>query len=194
MVVRDVEVLYDGWHVLRRATYELQRRDGNWTTQQREYDQVGDGVAVLPHDVERGVVLLTRQFRLAAHAGGHGDGLLIEVPAGAQDAQDPAAAARREVAEELGVDLAGLVHVFTTHTSPGSTTQRTHCYAGAYTPAQRTGPGGGLAGEGEDVEALEVAFTDALAMIREGRITDAKTIMLLQWAALEGPFAHHPRP
>lgn len=194
MRVRDVEVIHDGWHVLRRATYDLRRRDGSWSTQQREYDQVGDGVAVLPHDVARGVVLLTRQFRLAAHAGGHVDGLLIEVPAGAQDAQDPAAAARREVTEELGVDLEELVHVFTAHTSPGSTTQRTHCYAGAYTPAQCTGPGGGLVEEGEDVEALEVTFTDALAMIRDGRITDAKTVMLLQWAALEGPFADHPRP
>lgn len=189
--VRDVEVIYAGWHVLRRATYDLRRRDGTWTTQEKEYDQVGDGVAVLLHDVARAVVLLTRQFRLAAHAGGHVDGLLIEVPAGARGAEDPAAAARREVAEELGVDLGRLVHVFDAHTSPGLTTQRIHYYAAAYHPGP--GPGGGLAEEGEDVEALELDFTDALAMIREGRITDAKTIMLLQWAALDGPFAHHPR-
>lgn len=193
MHVRDVEVIYDGWRAARRATYELRRRDRSWTTQDREYDDVGDGAAVLGHDVQRGLVLLTCQFRLAAHAGGHLDGLLIEVPAGARGDADPAVAARREVAEELGVDLGELVHVLTAHTSAGSTTQRIHCYAGAYTAATRTGPGGGLAQEDEDIEVLELAFTDALAMIRDGRITDAKTIMLLQWAALDGPFADHPR-
>ena len=193
VVIRDVEVLYAGWQVLRRATYDLRRHDGSWTTQDREYDDVGDGAAVLLHDLARGVVLLTRQFRVAAHAGGHGDGMLIEVPAGAQDGEDPAAAARREVAEEVGVDLVELIHILTTHTSAGSISQRIHCYASAYTPAQRTAPGGGLAHEGEDVEVIELAFTEALAMVYDGRITDAKTIMLLQWAALEGPFADHPR-
>jgi hypothetical protein len=35
---------------------------------------------------------------------------------------------------------------------------------------------------------LEVPFAEALAMIDRGEIADAKTIMLLQWAALRGPF------
>ncbi len=35
---------------------------------------------------------------------------------------------------------------------------------------------------------LELPFTEALTMVRDGRITDGKTILLLQWAALDGPF------
>jgi hypothetical protein len=47
---------------------------------------------------------------------------------------------------------------------------------------------GGVAGEGEDITVVELPFSEALAMIRTGEIADAKTIMLLQWAALDGPF------
>ena len=36
---------------------------------------------------------------------------------------------------------------------------------------------------------LEIGFADALEMTTDGRIADGKTIMLLQWAALHGPFA-----
>lgn len=48
----------------------------------------------------------------------------------------------------------------------------------------RISDGGGLADEGEDIEVLELAIDGALAMISDGRIVDAKTIMLLQYAAL----------
>ncbi|MEV7037770.1 hypothetical protein [Amycolatopsis sp. NPDC051061] len=73
------------------------------------------------------------------------------------------------------------------YTSPGSVTERLHCYAAPYDPADR-GEGGGIADEGEDIEAVELRFADALKMIETGEIADAKTIMLLQWAALRGPF------
>jgi hypothetical protein len=46
------------------------------------------------------------------------------------------------------------------------------------------GSGGGIAAEGEDIEVLELPLQQALAMIDDGRIADAKTIMLLQYAAL----------
>ena len=44
--------------------------------------------------------------------------------------------------------------------------------------------GGGLAHEGEDIEVLELSIDEALAMIADGRIVDGKTIILLQYAAL----------
>ena len=50
--------------------------------------------------------------------------------------------------------------------------------------SMRIGDGGGLADEGEDIEVLELPIDQALAMIADGRIVDAKTIMLLQYAAL----------
>ena len=72
--------------------------------------------------------------------------------------------------------------------SPGSVTERIHFFAAPYTDASRTSAGGGLVAEGEDIEILELDIDAALAMIDDGRIADAKTIMLLQWSVLRGPF------
>ncbi|MEU3293920.1 NUDIX domain-containing protein [Streptomyces longwoodensis] len=189
VVVRDVELTSQGWHVLRRTTFDFRRRDGRWVTQQRETYDRGNGAVVLPYDTARGRVLLTRQFRYPAYVNDHPDGMLVEAAAGLLDGDDPPAAVRREAAEELGVTLGPLTHLWDAYMSPGSVTERLHFYAGPYTPADRTARGGGLEEDGEDIEVLELPFTEALAMTGDGRIRDGKTIMLLQWAALHGPFA-----
>jgi nudix-type nucleoside diphosphatase (YffH/AdpP family) len=188
VVIRDVEVTSDGWHVLRRTTFDFRRRDGGWETQTRETYDRGNGAALLPYDTTRGTVLLTRQFRYPAYVNDHPDGMLIEVAAGLLDGDAPEAAMRREAAEELGVRVGAVELVMESYMSPGSVTERLHLYAAPYSPADRIDAGGGVAEEGEDIEIVELAFTTALAMVRDGRIVDAKTIMLLQWAALEGPF------
>ncbi|MFJ5233752.1 NUDIX domain-containing protein [Kitasatospora sp. NPDC088391] len=190
--VREVELTSQGWHVLRRTTFDYRRRDGSWTTQQRETYDRGNGAAVLPYDAGRGLVLLTRQFRYPAYVNGHPDGMLIEAAAGLLDADDPETAVRRESAEELGVELGPLTLVSDAFMSPGSVTERVYCYAAPYRATDRTGPGGGLASDGEDIEVLELPFTEALLMTRDGRIADGKTVLLLQWAALFGPFAALP--
>jgi nudix-type nucleoside diphosphatase (YffH/AdpP family) len=145
----------------------------------------------LLYNRQAGTVLLTRQFRFPAYANDHPDGLLIETAAGLLDNDDPEAAIRREASEELGVAVGDLTHVFDMYRSPGSVTERLHFYAAAYTPADRTGTGGGLADDREDIEVLELLFTDATAMTHDGRIADGKTVLLLQWAAIDGPFARH---
>jgi hypothetical protein len=61
-----------------------------------------------------------------------------------------------------------------------------HFFAAPYAQADRVGAGGGVAGEGEDIEVLELPLETALAMVAEGDIVDAKTIMLLQWAQRHG--------
>ncbi|MEW1957748.1 NUDIX domain-containing protein [Kineococcus sp. NPDC059986] len=193
VVVRDVEVTSDGWHVLRRTTFDLRRRDGTWTVQQRETYDRGDGAVLLPYDAARRTVLLTRQFRYPAYVNGHPDGLLLEAAAGLLDADDPETAVRREAAEELGVDLGTVERLFDLFMSPGSVTERLHFFAAPYRPTDRTQDGGGVAEEGEDIEVVELDVDTALAMCRDGRIRDGKTVTLLQWAVLDGPFAPSAR-
>ena len=186
--IRDVELVASGWHVLRRTTYDYRRSDGSWTTEARETYDRGNGAAVLLYDAERRTVLLSRQFRFPVYVNGHPDGMFVEIAAGLLDDEDAEAAIRREAEEELGVTVDALEHVFDLYMSPGSVTERLHFFAGPYTPASRTEDGGGVADEGEDIEVVELGFDEALAMTGDG-IADAKTILMLQWAALRGPFA-----
>jgi hypothetical protein len=68
--------------------------------------------------------------------------------------------------------------------SPGAVTEKIHFFVAEYDPTMKIGSGGGLASEGEDIEVVELPIDEALEMVGDGRIVDAKTIMLLQYAAL----------
>ena len=133
VVVRDVELLAAGWHVLRRTTLNYRHADGRWTTEQRETYDRGNGATVLLYDTARRTVLLTRQFRFPVYVNGHPDGMFVETAAGLLDQDDPVTAIRREAAEELGVTIGELQHVFNVWMSPGSVTEQLHFYAAPYT-------------------------------------------------------------
>ena len=182
-----VEVLSNHWYTLRKVTLELRRRDGQWQRQVREAYDRGNGAVVLLHDPRRGMVVLTRQFRLPTFLNGNVQGQLIEACAGLLDGDDPETCVRREAEEETGFRVRTPRKVFEAYMSPGSVTERVHCYAGAYSREAARGPGGGLEADGEDIEVVELDFADALAAVADGRICDGKTVLLLQWAALHGP-------
>lgn len=186
--VTGVELLAAAWHVLRRTTLEVRSPAGDWERQQRETYDRGNGATILLYEPRRRRVLLTRQFRYPVYVNGHPDGMLLETAAGLLDDDDAATAIRREAAEETGVDVGELTHVWDVYMSPGSVTERIHFFAAPYDGDALTSLRGGLADEGEHIELVECDIDVALAMIRDGRIQDAKTIMLLQWAVLDGPF------
>jgi nudix-type nucleoside diphosphatase (YffH/AdpP family) len=187
--VRDVRVLTSNWFVTRTTTFDFQHSDGTWTTEHRETYDRGDGACILLHDAEARTVLLTRQFRYPVYVNRHPDGMLIEAAAGLLDDDAPEAAIRREAEEETGRPVGDVEHVFDVYMSPGSVTERLHFFAAPYRRGDVvSGARAGLADEGEDIEVLELGFDDALERIGVD-IVDAKTIMLLQWAALRGPFS-----
>ena len=187
--VGEVRLLSDNWYRLHSTTFEYLGDDGQWTTQSRETYDRGNGATILLYDVERRTVLLTRQFRYPVYVNGHPDGELIETAAGLLDDDDPETAIRREAIEETGHDIGEVTRVFDAFMSPGSVTERLHFFAAPYSAETRAGEGGGLAHEGEHITVVELDIDEALAMIDDGRIVDAKTIMLLQWSVLRGPFA-----
>jgi nudix-type nucleoside diphosphatase (YffH/AdpP family) len=189
VVVRDVRLLTSNWFVTRATTFDFQHADGTWTTEERETYDRGDGATILLYDASARTVLLTRQFRYPAYVNEHPDGMLIEAAAGLLDADDAETAIRREAEEEIGAPVGEVERVFDVYMSPGSITERLHFFAAPYRHGDIAhGSRAGLADEGEDIEVLELDFDDALDRIGTD-IVDAKTIMLLQWAALRGPFA-----
>jgi len=181
--VRSDDLLSDFWGKLRKISFDFVRRDGTVEKQVREVYDRGDGAAVLPVDLQRGTVLLIRQFRMPAHLNGH-DGFLIEACAGIVDDGDPEATARKEAEEELGYRLGRVDRVFEAFMSPGTMTERITCFTAPYSPDDRVSEGGGSSDEGEDIEVLELPLARAFDMVDRGDIVDAKTILLLQHAKL----------
>ena len=181
--VRGVRLLSDNWYILKTTTFDWRRRDGTWQTSSRETYDRGNGAALIPYNRRLGTVLLTRQFRYPAYVNGY-DGLMIEAAAGLLDEADPEARIRAEVEEELGYRLREVTKVFESFMSPGAVTEKLYLFIAEYEPDMKVGDGGGLEGEGEDIERLELPFAAAMEMVRTGEIVDAKTIMLLQHLAL----------
>lgn len=181
--VRDVRLLSDNWYVLKATTFDWRRADGTWQTQSRETYDRGNGAALLPYNLAARTVVLTRQFRYPAHVNGHDD-LLVEAPAGLLDDATPEERIRAEVEEETGYRLGAIRKIFECFMSPGSVTEKLHFFVAEYDAAMRVGDGGGLESEGEEIGVLELPFDEAMAMIERGEIADAKTIILLQYAAL----------
>ena len=179
------ELLSDSWYVLKKTTFDFQRRDGTWQRLNRETYDRGNGAVLLLYRAKNSTVILTRQFRFPTFVNGNADGYLIEACAGLLDADDAETCIRREVAEETGYRIREPKKIFEAYMSPGSVTEQLHFFIAEYTRDDRISDGGGQAQEGEDIEVLEYQLNDALAMIETGAIQDGKTIMLLQYLALQ---------
>lgn len=175
--------LSDRWGLVQRHEFEFRRRNGEWQHQIRETYDRGDGAAVLLCDRADGAVILIRQFRYPAFYRGESP-YLIEVCAGKLEGDDPETCARREAEEETGYRVGDLIKAFDCFMSPGSVTERLTLYVG-FVDSPAGGAGGGLHHEGEDIEVLRLPFARAMAMIESGEIADAKTLLLLQYAALK---------
>ena len=181
--VKDVRVLSDNHYTLRATTYDWKRSSGEWQRQHRQTFDRGNGVALLPYNRAQGTVILIRQFRYPTYVNGY-DGLLLEAPAGTLGDIDPEVRMRMEAEEEIGYLLGEMQKVFEAFMSPGAVTEKLYFFVAEYSPDMKIGDGGGLHEEGEDIQTLELPFTEAFAMIADGHVIDAKTIMLLQYAAL----------
>jgi nudix-type nucleoside diphosphatase (YffH/AdpP family) len=182
--IQSIRVLSDNHYILKTSTFQWRRGNGEWQTQHRETYDRGNGATLLPYNRARRTVVLVKQFRYPAYVNGHDD-LMIEAVAGLLDDASPEERIRSEAEEECGYRLAKVEKIFEAFMSPGSVTERLHFFIAEYEPSMRVSAGGGNADEGEDIEVLELSIDEALAMIADGRIVDAKTIMLLQYAALQ---------
>jgi nudix-type nucleoside diphosphatase (YffH/AdpP family) len=181
--IKSVRVLSQNHYTLKTTTFEWRRANGEWQTQARETYDRGNGATLLPYNLKRRTVVLVRQFRYPAYVNGHDD-LMIEAAAGLLDDLSPEERIRAEAEEETGYRLGSIRKIFEAFMSPGSVTEKLHFFVAEYEPDMRIGSGGGNPDEGEDIEVLELSIDEALAMIGDRRIVDAKTIMLLQYAAL----------
>ncbi len=176
-------MLSEQWATLEQVVFDYQRNDGRWQRQQREIYHRGHGSAILLYNRHKRTIVLTRQFRFPAWTLG-GDGLLFEVPAGIIEDGNAEATVKAETEQETGFVIGPPEFLFRAYATPGSVTEQLFYFAAAYDDTQRSGKGGGVEEEGEDIEVLEVELEQAVSWIATGEIVDAKTIILIQYAQL----------
>lgn len=177
------EILSDNWYILRKITYEYQHKSGEWLTQTREAYDRGNGATILLYNKENKTVILTRQFRLPTFLNGNESGMLIEACAGLLDQDNPEDCIRRETEEETGYKITDVKKIYEAYMSPGSVTEILYFFVAEYSKDMKEGEGGGV-DEDEDIDVLELKFSEAWSMMEKGEIKDAKTIMLLQYAKI----------
>jgi nudix-type nucleoside diphosphatase (YffH/AdpP family) len=143
----------------------------------------GDAVAVIMHNPADDTIVLIEQFRYPAyHKAG---GWVIELPAGVVEAgESPDETMKREIEEETGYRAAVIHHLQTFFVSPGGTSERIFLYYGRINPQDKVGAGGGLEAENEDIKVMHPTIDEALQLMNDKKITDAKTLIGLQWLQL----------
>lgn len=183
VTVRSRRVLCEGWATLEQVEFDYQRRDERWQVQRREIYHRGHGAAILLYNRDKRTIVLTRQFRFPAWTLG-GDGMLLEVPAGIIEEGNAEATIQAETQQETGFLIGEPEFLFRAYATPGSVTEQLFYFRAPYDSSRRSGVGGGLEEEGEDIEVLEVELQQAVDWIASGEIVDAKTIILVQHAQL----------
>jgi nudix-type nucleoside diphosphatase (YffH/AdpP family) len=135
-----------------------------------------DAVAAVIVNVARQTVILVRQFRYAPYT--KGEGWLLETAAGLIDeGESPEAAVRREILEEAGYEVGALERIAHFYATPGYSAERVTLFYAETKGDKPVTAGGGLAAEHEDIEIVELPFTEAFRLLDDGGIVDAKTII-----------------
>ena len=134
------------------------------------------GAAAVVPLKDDGRVVLIRQFR---HAAG---GFIYEIPAGKlHPGEDPLVCARRELEEEIGYRAGTLELLSSIFTAPGFTDEVIHIYK-----ATGLSVGRQQLDRDEVLEVVEMSLPEAIRMIKDGEIRDAKSIVGLQTVYLQG--------
>jgi nudix-type nucleoside diphosphatase (YffH/AdpP family) len=179
IIIEKKTVVSQARGMLTKVGYRFCSRRGEWKDHTREVYDNGDSAVALPHDPQRGMILLTRQLRIPAFLR-DGRATMLEACAGKLEGEAPELRMVKEIKEELGYRIDHLDRLFELYMSPAGVMEKVTFFSCSYAPTDRVSEGGGLADEGEDIEVVEIEFRKAVSMIGSGQIVDAKTVILLQ--------------
>jgi ADP-ribose pyrophosphatase len=182
--ILDRERVHDGFYRFDLLTLTHERFLGSWTAPlRRELLVQRPAVVVLPYDPMQDLVVLVEQFR-TGRVDLQGEPWLIEAVAGLVEAGEPATAvAAREVREETGLAIRRTEFVCRYHASPGGTSEEVDVFVAEVD----AGAGGGVFGvahEDEDIRTIVLPAAEAFAMVADGRIIAANSIIPLLWLQL----------
>lgn len=181
------KTLFKGFFQLDSVTLRHCRFDGEEQEVEREIFMRGDAVAVLLYDPAAEQVVLVEQIRSGALDHPQGPWCLELVAGMVEEGEQPIDVARREALEESGAELGEIEKICRYMSSPGGSREYIDLFC-ASVDSRQLGGIYGVDGEGEDIKVHLVTREAALAMVEDGSIDNAATIIALQWLAL-----HHQR-
>ena len=152
---------------------------------QREVFERDDAVVLIPYDPITDNVVLIEQFRVGALRSNMQPWLLEFVAGMFEDNESPEEVAIREAQEEAGliVEREGLIKIMHYLSSPGGMSEAIHLYL-ALVDSKGIGGVHGLKEENEDILVHVISREEAIQLMEQGKITNASTIIGLQWLAI----------
>lgn len=143
-----------------------------------------DAVTVLPYDPARDRVLVIEQFRAGPYLRGDPQPWQVEAIAGRIDAgETPEDAAKREAAEEAGLELTALMPVASYYPTPGCSAEYLYSFIALTDLPDDVAGVFGLEGEAEDIRGHVISFDRLMELVSSGEISNAPTLLSAYWLA-----------
>lgn len=164
--------LYKG-HIFTLTQDQVKIENGMEVTRDIIHHHGGVGVLL----VQENKILFVRQYRYPASQ------YLLEIPAGKlEENEDPYTCGLRELEEESGYQCQEMKKITSFYSTPGFCSEVIHLYE-AINAVQSEHP---RAMDEDECITLEwYPISEAMHMILDGRIQDAKTIIAIQYAAFK---------
>src|SRR5258706_16414153 len=181
VLVHGKQRIFDGFFKIDEAELSYERFDGSMTpVLKRVCFERGDSVAAIVKHRDSGNFLFLRQFRYPTHD--KGPGWMVEVVAGMQEhGEEAELSLRRELLEEIGYQADLVEPIATFYVSPGGSSERILLFYAEVSDRGKTGAGGGLLDEGEDIQTISYSPAELEAALAHGEIQDAKTLVGIFW-------------
>ncbi len=181
--ITETSMAYDGFFKMQKLRIEHASFTGEKVEVTRELFLRDDAVCVLLYDADRDRVVMIEQFRVGALDHPRSPWLLELVAGIVEPGETPEQVARREAIEEADAMLGEVVPITRYMVSPGGSREYIELLCAQ---VNSDGLGGihGLAEEGEDIKVHHFASDELFAMVADGRIDNAPSIIALQWLQL----------
>lgn len=193
VTVSKVDTMYQGFFKLNQYHLRHKLFSGEYSQSiTREVFERGDAVVVIPYDVNLDKILLIEQFRPGAlrtctHNVSQSPWQLEFIAGMFEAHESPIEVAIREAKEEANIDIKteNIMPIMQYLSSPGGMSETIHLYLAKINSKEvEVGAVFGLAHENEDILLHLIGRVEALELLTQGKITNAATIIGLQWLAM----------
>ncbi|MDF1643398.1 MAG: NUDIX domain-containing protein [Pseudomonadales bacterium] len=184
MVLEERTTVYDGFVKVDEIQIRHRLFGGGWSKSLRRELVVKKQAAVLlPYDPVADQLVLTEEFRIGALDDIESPWMMELVAGTVDDGESFERTALREAREEAGLHVTDLLPIARYLSSAGACNEEIQIYCGRI-DAQNVGGIHGLDSESEDIRVHKMDVSVAFAMLAEGQIRNAATILALQWLQL----------